>query len=60
MPIDTAVAATTSEIASATVAISSTPARRLLAIAFSEMGEVKPIFPESPVMVVILVAVFFA
>jgi hypothetical protein len=60
MPIDTAVAATASEIASARVANSSMPARRRLANDFSKVGEAKPIFPESPVMVVILVAVFFA
>jgi hypothetical protein len=36
------------------------PARRRLANDFSKVGEAKPIFPESPVMVEILVAVLFA
>jgi hypothetical protein len=56
MPIDTAVAATAKETASATVANSSTPARRRLANDFSKPGETKPIFPESEVMIVILIA----
>ena len=59
MPIDTAVAAIIKEIARATVANNSMPARRRLAEAFSEVGEAKPIFPVSPVMIVILVAVLF-
>jgi hypothetical protein len=58
MPIDTAVNATTSESASATVANSSTPARRRFAFAFSAIGEVKPTFPFSAVIVVILESVF--
>jgi hypothetical protein len=60
MPIDTAVAAIIKQIASATVANSSMPARRRLAKFFSEVGEAKPMFPVNPVMVVILVAVLFA
>jgi hypothetical protein len=49
MPIDTAVTATTSDIASATVASSSTPQRRLENV-LSEMGDVKPAVPVSSVM----------
>jgi hypothetical protein len=51
-PNDTAVAATISEIASATVAISSTPAVRFLDNDFSETGDAKPTFPVSAVMMV--------
>jgi hypothetical protein len=54
MPIDTAVAAIASEIASAIVANSSTPARRRFAFALS--AEVKPTCPFSAVIGVILAA----
>src|SRR5579863_5085449 len=54
MPIDTAVAATSSDSASASVAKSSTPARRRLANVFSEIGEVKPAIPVSSVIAVVL------
>ena len=50
MPIDTAVAATSSETASASVANISTPARRRLANVFSSMGDAKPAFPVSSVI----------
>jgi hypothetical protein len=56
MPIDTAVAATTSETASATVANNSTPALRRFDNFFSVIGDAKPTVPVSSVMVVILVA----
>jgi hypothetical protein len=56
MPIDTAVAAIASEIASAIVANSSTPARRRFAFALSAIGEVKPTCPFSAVIGVILAA----
>jgi hypothetical protein len=49
-PNDTAVAATISETASASVAISSTPRVRFFDNAFSEMGDAKPTFPVSSVM----------
>jgi hypothetical protein len=49
-PNDTAVAATISEMASASVAISSTPRVRFFDNAFSEMGDAKPTFPVSSVM----------
>jgi hypothetical protein len=51
-PNDTAVAATISEKASASVAINSTPAVRFLDNDFSEMEDAKPTFPVSSVMVV--------
>src|ERR1700722_16671893 len=54
MPIDTAVAAMTSEMASATVAISSTPACRRLKNFCSVIGDAKPTLPVSSAMVVIL------
>jgi hypothetical protein len=49
-PNDTAVAAMISEMASASVAISSTPRVRFFDNAFSEMGDAKPTFPVSSVM----------
>jgi hypothetical protein len=49
-PNDTAVAAMISEMASASVAISSTPRVRFFDNAFSEMGDAKPTFPVSVVM----------
>jgi hypothetical protein len=49
MPIDTAVAATTSETASATVANSAMPQRRLAKVAWA-MGDAKPTFKVSSVM----------
>jgi hypothetical protein len=49
-PKDTAVAATISEMASASVAINSTPRVRFFDNAFSEMGDAKPTFPVSVVM----------
>jgi hypothetical protein len=49
-PKDTAVAATTSETASASVAINSTPTVRFLDNELSEMGDAKPTFPVSAVM----------
>jgi len=58
MPIDTAVAATSSETASASVANISTPARRRLAHVFSAMGDAKPAVPVSSVMIVVLVSIF--
>ena len=51
-PNDTAVAATISEKASASVAINSTPAVRFLDNDFSETGDAKPTFPVSAVMMV--------
>src|ERR1700692_3063513 len=53
-PIDTAVAATISEMTSAKVAISSTAARRRLANRCSEIGEVKPTSPVRRLIVGIL------
>jgi hypothetical protein len=53
MPIDTAVAAITSETASATVANSSMPTRRLENL-FSITGDAKPTFPVSSVILGIL------
>jgi hypothetical protein len=52
MPIDTAVAATISETASAKVAINSIPSRRRRDDVFSETGDAKPTIPVSSVMVV--------
>jgi hypothetical protein len=49
-PNDTAVAATISETASASVAINSTPRVRFFDNTFSEMGDAKPTFPVSAVM----------
>jgi hypothetical protein len=49
-PNDTAVAATISETASASVATSSTPRVRFFDDTFSEMGDAKPTFPVSAVM----------
>jgi len=57
-PIDIAVAAITSEIASASVANNPTPARRLLAKVLSDTEDAKPTFPVSSIMVVVLVASF--
>jgi len=54
MPIETAVAATTSETASASVAISSTPAFCRFENLRSVIGDTKPTFPVSGVMAVIL------
>jgi hypothetical protein len=51
-PNDTAVAAMISEIASASVAINSTPVVRFLDNDFSETGDAKPTFPVSAVMMV--------
>jgi hypothetical protein len=51
-PNETAVAATISEKASASVAINSTPVVRFLDNDFSEMGDAKPTFPVSAVMIV--------
>jgi hypothetical protein len=56
MPIDTAVAAIAREIASATVANNSTPARRRFTFILSEVGEVNPTCPFSAVIIVILAA----
>jgi hypothetical protein len=49
-PNETAVAATISEMASASVATSSTPRVRFFDNTFSEMGDAKPTFPVSSVM----------
>src|SRR5471030_1821858 len=54
MPIDTAVAAMTSEMASATVAISSMPAFCRFENVRSEIGDTKPTFSVSGAMVVTL------
>jgi len=56
MPIDTAVAATTSETARATVANSSMPRRRLAKL-LCAMGDAKPTFPVSSVMVIASLAI---
>jgi len=55
MPIDTAVAAMMSDIASAKVASNSTPAWRRLENLFSVLGDAKPTIPVSSVMAIILV-----
>jgi hypothetical protein len=52
MPIDTAVAATISETASANVAINSIPSLRRRDNVLSETGDAKPTIPVSAVMVV--------